>query len=310
MPRRARASAKARQGLIATVCAGLALGAAAATAASEDLRTTVTLAGAAPVSLHAEEQGEGPAVVLLPGLGESTFTWRKIVDGLARHHRVIALDLKGFGRSDKPSDGAYSADAQGALVAGFLAERGLDRVTLVGHSFGGTVALRTALHPEGGARVARLVVIAAPALPGSVAADITLSDIPAAVEAIALAIPPKTLARLLLSAAMGGGGVSDEAVEGYAAPYGELAAKHAFVATARTILSENGDEIADRYGAIRQPALLVWCRGDSIVPLRSGKRLARTLPKARLAVLERCHHLPQEERPEALLSVVLPFLKP
>ncbi len=273
-------------------------------------RTEIVRPDAAPLVLYSEEAGQGSPVVLIHGFGESIFTWRKIMPALAQRHRVIALDLKGFGRSDKPLDMAYSADDQAAIVARFLEVRRLSGASLVGHSFGGTVALRTALVPEVKAkgRVARLAVISAPALPSSVASDLNLAALPGLPEAVTLPLPPKTMARLLLSEARGGGDVSDEDIEGYAAPYYELPAKHAFVVTARSILSEDGGEIAERYKGIRQRTLVVWCRGDTIVPLRSGRRLARALPNARLVVLERCHHLPQDERPGALLSVLAPFL--
>src|SRR5690606_35494633 len=86
-----------------------------------------------PISLYYENDGQGPPVLLLHGLGESTFTWHEIVPRLAERHRVIALDLKGFGRSDKPGDEAYGADDQAALVAQFLIALNLDAVSVVGH---------------------------------------------------------------------------------------------------------------------------------------------------------------------------------
>lgn len=263
-----------------------------------------------PVALYAEEAGSGPPLLLLHGLGESTFTWRRIVPALAETHRVIALDLKGFGRSDKPRDEAYSADDQAQLVAAFLEKRGLTGVILVGHSFGGTVALRTALVPrvrEAG-RIGRLVVIGAPALPKAVAPHLDLVELPALPDALTAAVPPELMARMLLNEAGGAAVTSEEQVKGYAAPYYDIAAKHAFLVTARGIVSERGNEIAARYRGIGHPVLIVWCRKDPIVPLKSGRRLARALPNARLQIIEKCHHLPQEERPEALIAVMRSFI--
>jgi pimeloyl-ACP methyl ester carboxylesterase len=182
---------------------------------------------------------------------------------------------------------------------------------LIGHSFGGTVALRTALVPEvrRSGRVNRLVVISAPALPDSVAPDLKVVQVPAVPETLLAPLPPEVLARMLLREARGGTGDIPEAdVKGYAAPYYELAAKHAFLVTARSIVSEHGEDIARSYRTIKQPSLLVWCRNDTVVPLRTGRRLKRALPNARLAVLRGCHHLPQDERPEALASLLSSFL--
>jgi pimeloyl-ACP methyl ester carboxylesterase len=287
-----------------------ALSVRSAAAEPHSYRTEVAAPHGEPLALYAEETGEGPPILLLHGLGESTFTWRKIVPALSEAHRVIALDLKGFGRSDKPRDQAYSADDQAALVAAFMEKRELEGVTLVGHSFGGTVALRTALVP--GVRVAnrirRLIIISAPALPESVASYLNLVEIPALPDALTATLPPELMARMLLNEARGGAGpIPDDDVKGYAAPYYDIAAKHAFLVTARSIVSETGDAVASRYRGISEPTLIVWCRKDPIVPLRAGQRLKRTLPNARIAVLERCHHLPQDERPTALVGLIRSF---
>lgn len=264
-----------------------------------------------PVTLYYEEQGEGPPLLLLHGLGESIFTWREILPALAARHRVIALDLKGFGNSDKPDDGAYSADDQAALVARFIIERDLENLVVIGHSFGGTVALRTALADgiQGTGRIKRIAVISAPALPQTTSREFDLVMTPLIPDTVAVVLPPESTARFLLREAMGGRTPSDEIVKGYAAPYRDLDATRAFLATARSIVNERDtDAITKRYRVIRKPVLIVWCRKDPIVPLRSGRRLAAALPQARLAIVDGCHHLPQHEQPQRLLKALGPFL--
>jgi pimeloyl-ACP methyl ester carboxylesterase len=274
-------------------------------------RVMLAVPGQSPVTLYYEEVGAGPPLLLLHGLGESTFTWHDILPALAARNRVIALDLKGFGRSDKPDDGAYSADDQAELVARFIIERGLTGLTVVGHSFGGTVALRTALVDGivGKGRIRRIVAIGAPALPRAAARRLDLVMTPLVPDAVAAVVPAQTAARFLLKEAMGGRTPSEENVKGYAAPYEDRDATRAFFATARAIINERDtDAIKARYRAIRQPVLLIWCRKDPIVPLRAGRQLAASLPQARLSVIEGCHHLPQHERPKQLLKVLTPFL--
>lgn len=274
-------------------------------------RITLGAPGAPAVTLYYEEEGAGPPLLLLHGLGESIFTWHEILPALAARHRVIALDLKGFGRSDKPDDGAYAADDQAALVARFIEKRGLTGLTLVGHSFGGTVALRTALAEgiAGTGRVRRIAVIGAPALPRATARHLDLVLTPLIPDTVAEILPPDAAARLLLREAMGGRVPSERHVEGYAAPYREEGAMRAFLATARAIVNERDHEaIAARYRGLDLPVLAVWCRKDPIVPLRAGRQLAAALPRARLAILEGCHHLPQHERPRRLLRTLTPFL--
>jgi pimeloyl-ACP methyl ester carboxylesterase len=272
-------------------------------------RIDVTVPGQAATSLYAEETGEGPPLLLLHGLGASTFTWRHIVPVLARSHHVVALDLKGFGRSDKPFDDHYSAADQAALVAAFIRQRGLKGVSLVGHSFGGTVALLTALElkdePE---RISRLVIMDAPALkqkfPG--AADIINAPF---VPYLAMTLAPQYAARQLLRAVSAPRRkLLESDIAGYAAPYSSPGSSHAFVATTRAILDANTNRMGSRYPEIRQPTLVVWCRNDRVVPLRTGSKLAQLLPSARLDVLNRCNHLPQDEVPESLLAELQAFL--
>lgn len=278
---------------------------------SSGSRVTLTMAGQPPIALYYEEAGAGPPLLLLHGLGESTFTWHDILPALAARNRVIALDLKGFGRSDKPDDGAYSADDQAALVARFILERRLSDLTVVGHSFGGTVALRTALVEgiAGKGRIRRIVAIGAPALPRAAARRLDLVMTPLVPDAVAAVVPAETAARFLLKEAMGGRAPSEKNVKGYAQPYDDRDAMRAFFTTARSIVNEqDADAIKARYRAIKQPVLLVWCRKDPIVPLRSGRQLAAALPHARLSILEGCHHLPQHERPKQLLKALTGFL--
>lgn len=292
--------------------AGLALATpTAAPAFGAAYRTEVITAAGEPVALYAEEAGEGPIVLLIHGLGASAFTWRHIVPDLARTHRVIALDLKGFGRSDKPLDQAYAAKDQAELVAGFIRKRGLEQVTLVGHSFGGAVAVRTAVLLAGEpGRIARLAVIDSPVLPNALPRHFEFVLVPGAPEALLTPLPPDLVARQMLrSARLSTAGITEADIAGYAAPYYELSAKHAFLATARAIVGEKDDGLAVRLKTLRLPALLVWCRADDIVPLAAGKRLARTLPNAQLKTLRGCNHLPQDERPGALMSVLRPFLE-
>ena len=103
-------------------------------------------------------------------------------------------------------------------------------------------------------------------------------------------------------------GITDADIKGYAAPYYDAGAKHAFVATARAIVGDKDPTVVERLRTLDVPALVIWCRDDDIVPLSAGKRLAGTMPKATLKTLRGCNHLPQDQRPEALLALMRPFL--
>ena len=292
----------------------------AAAAGARPAASSYTIDVAAPgepaIELYAQEMGRGTPVVLLHGLGGSTYSWRFVAPGLAHSHRVIAIDLKGFGRSGKVFDTRYSAADQAKLIAAFLVRRGLTQVTLVGHSFGGQVAMMTALEVSrrDPGRIARLVLIDTPALPQPLSPAVALMRQPVLPYALLTAIPSEILTRIAL---MGSPGAAREKFErdytnedarAYAAPFHDAAARHAYIQTARQIVPEGLPEIVARYRAIHQRTLLVWCRGDQVVPLATGQALSRILPHARLETIEGCNHSPPDENPQALSRALSRFL--
>ncbi|HXZ25061.1 MAG TPA: alpha/beta fold hydrolase, partial [Nitrospiria bacterium] len=97
------------------------------------------------IRIYYTEAGQGDPLILLHGFGETHATWEKLIPGLAPRHRVISVDLKGAGYSDKPDDGRYHVADQAAIVEALADKMHLQGVTLVGHSLGGGVALMTAL---------------------------------------------------------------------------------------------------------------------------------------------------------------------
>lgn len=87
--------------------------------------------------------GSGDPVILLHGFASSSFTWLYIAEALSKNHTVFALDFKGFGLSDKPADTRYSPRDQADIVRRLILEQDMKDITIVGHSFGGAVALST-----------------------------------------------------------------------------------------------------------------------------------------------------------------------
>ena len=266
----------------------------------------------APLSLYAEERGRGSPVVLLHGLGGSTYSWRFIAPILARNHRVIAIDLKGFGRSDKVFDRNYSAADQAQLIAAFLARRGLHDITLIGHSFGGAVALLTAiqLKRHDPSRIRQLVLIDAPVLPQMLSPIVAFMQQPVLPYVLLTAIPPSIATYLALAPSAArrlARHYTDADADAYAQPYYDAAARHAYIQTARQIAPNLGG-LLKTYRGVQQRTLLVWCTNDEIVPLATGRALVTMLPNARLEQLDGCNHAPTDEAPAALASSLVRFL--
>lgn len=274
-------------------------------------RAVVSAPGIAPVGLHVEEIGNGPPLLLIHGLGGSAYSFRYVIGSLARDRRVITIDLKGFGASDKPFDLTYSASDQARLVLAFIAQRGYRKIDVAGHSFGGTVALIAAAMEQRSTsnRIGKLVLLSAPAYPQHMRRGLEFLTLPV-LPYIALAVvPPILTARSALETWYPSTPRSGEAdAISYAEPLYDAAGRHALIATTRAIATFKASGKMPDYSGVQKPTLLIWCRQDPTVPLETGERLARELPRAKLAILEQCEHGPAEEQPGATVQLLRRFL--
>jgi pimeloyl-ACP methyl ester carboxylesterase len=230
-----------------------------------------------------------PTVILVHGFAASLDSWAGVVPVLSRTHRVIALDLKGFGWTDRP-EGDYSPEAQAKLVLRLLELRGVSRSAIVAHSWGSSVALAAALQaPE---RVTKLALYDAwvydEQLPtffhwaranGVGEALFSLFYKERADERIALAFfDHKFVTEKLVESV-------DDALD----RPGTLAAALA------AVRGQHYEDVENRYRRIDKPTLLMWGREDIVTPLKYGERLARDLPGSKLIVYPRCGHFPMIE---------------
>jgi pimeloyl-ACP methyl ester carboxylesterase len=273
---------------------------------------------AAGVTLNVLSAGHGRrTVVLLHGFGDTHATWRNVLPVLARRHRVISLDLPGFGAS-APIPGPL-LDGQVAAVEGVLDVLGVDGpVALVGNSMGGAAALRFALaHPDRTERAAviapaglgvgvpiwwrmlsgqllslRLMLLALevvpPSLVESVARQIFLRLVvhdPARIDAVTL----RELGRRYRSRR----DIEDLYQLGH-----------------RLVAELASGSLLERAQALDVPLLVVWGRHDRMVPVGHGQALVDAVPGASLEILEACGHCPQIERPDLLLPLLDSFLRP
>jgi pimeloyl-ACP methyl ester carboxylesterase len=256
------------------------------------------------------DAGIGDPVLMLHGLGGTKASFMPTVGALAPHFRTIAVDLLGFGDSDKPLGAAYDAAFQARGVASLLDALEIDRAHLIGHSMGGRVALELGFtQPD---RVRGLVLMT-PAMAW-------LRNRPWAPylrwvrpELGFLQLTPRGLVeamtRRLIPGAdtpWGSSGI-DEFVRTYTNPRGRVA----FYAAARHIyLDEPHGERGfwTRLRRLSPEALFVWGRKDPLVPLSFARHVEDALPAARHVEID-CGHLPQIERPRETHSAIAAFLR-
>jgi pimeloyl-ACP methyl ester carboxylesterase len=265
----------------------------------------------APVHLYVNEAGEGTPLLLIHGFGTNSFTWRRVAPELARDPHGIAVDLKGFGQSDKPFDERYSALDQADLLAQLIEDRDLHDVTLVGHSFGGGVALALALQADTRlkGRIAKLVLLDSIAYPQKIPVFFKLLGVPVMSQLGVRMAPSSWQIEVALKLAYYDHSKIDPAeIEAYAAPMQSAAGKHAIIYSARQIVPDGLDRLAARYKSITLPTLILWCDHDRIVPLEIGLKLRRAMPNSTFKLVTDCGHMPQEEQPEATLRLIRGFL--
>jgi pimeloyl-ACP methyl ester carboxylesterase len=241
------------------------------------------------VHVHYRDVGQGPTVVLIHGYSASIELWKPVQDALAAHHRVIAIDLKGFGWTSRPA-GDYSPRVQAALVWSVLDKLGVADVAVVGHSWGSSVALAMTLDRP--ARVRRVALYAAYVFEAQVPSFLRWARVDGFGEALfALYYRERVEDRVGL-AYHDQSFVTQARVEHVEAELRRPGAVAAALAAARG-QRFRGQEA--RYHQITQPTLLLWGDDDLVTPLRFGQQLARTLPDAELVVFPACGHIPMVE---------------
>ncbi|MDH3270676.1 MAG: alpha/beta hydrolase [Gemmatimonadota bacterium] len=250
--------------------------------------------------------------VLVHGYGGTSYLWRHWAQPLAKRGRVLLIDLKGFGDAPKPDDGRYTPRDLADAVVALILELDLTRVTLVGQSLGGGVALLVALslQDRDEPRLARLILVAAAAYPQRLPPLVPMSKRPRLSEALIRLVGPKRLIRWATRAIVHDPGiVTEEQVAAYARPLETREGRRAAMDVGRRIVPDNLEQIVTRYPEIQVPTLLLWGDSDRVVPLWVGRRLEREMPRARLVVVGECGHLAPEERPVASLQAVERFVE-
>ena len=268
------------------------------------------------VTFHYKQMGEGePVLLLLHGFGASTFSWREVMEPLAATRSVIAFDRPAFGLTERPMRGTeawpgynpYSYEVQPRLVVALMEALGVESAILVGNSAGGTVSVLTALsYPE---QVDALILVDAAVYVGGGAPPV-LRPLLRTPQMDRLG--PLFVRRIRSwsrdfgrSAWHDPSRIPPDFWEGYERP---LRADNWDRALWELTRSAERPALEERLDEIRMPVLVITGDDDRLVPTEQSIRLAGELPDARLAVLEACGHIPQEECPQPWLEAVEAFL--
>lgn len=250
----------------------------------------------------AEAEKQKPPVVLVHGFASSLETWTAVVPVLRRTHRVIALDLKGFGWTDRPP-GDYSPAAEARLVLDLMTHLGVARAAVVGHSWGASVTLAAALAaPE---RVERIAIYDPWAYEEQLPLFFHWARADGVGEALFGAYYTQRPEDRLTLAFFDKKYVTEELVGAAEAALERPGTKASALAAVR---DQRYALVEDRYRTITQKALVMIGREDSVTLLKYGERLSRDLRNARLIVYPQCGHFPMIEAAAASTRDLQAFL--
>ena len=271
------------------------------------------------VTLHGHRRafvmrGSGPVILLLHGLACDHTTWEPVLDSLARTHTVIAPDLLGHGLSDKPR-ADYSVGGYANGMRDLLTVLGVDTATVVGHSFGGGVAMQFAYqYPE---RTERLVLVGSGGLGPEVTPAIRAITTPGFHQVMGVLAAPglrhaATLALRLLSST----GASrlrdlDEVADIYDS-FKDTRTRAAIRHVVRAVVDWKGQIVtmADRaYLTEAMPMCVVWGADDMVIPVEHASNARALAPTARVEIIPNAGHFPHRDHPQRFVKVVRDFIR-
>ena len=263
-------------------------------------------------TVHFQEFGErgNPTLLLIHGYTASTYVWQTVAPEFAENgFHVVAVDLLGFGFSEKPRWFDYEITSQARIIERFMDRLGIGRATLVGSSYGGAVALTVAL--DYAERVEKLVLV-----------DAVINDEPknhpimkiAGIRGVGELITPflldsKFFMRRRMRATLDESKyhlITKERVESILRPLAAADAHHAILQTGR---NWNAARIEQDAHLIQQPTLIIWGENDDVISIRNGEKLYNSILNSRFVVLKNCGHVPPEETPEVFTALVTEFAK-
>ncbi len=238
--------------------------------------------------------GSGPPLLLIHGLGGDADEWAFCFEPLSQTHRVLALDLLGFGRSDKPAI-EYTIAGFVEVVDRFLKAMGVERPTLIGSSLGGWIASAFALKRSDA--VSKLIL----ADSAGVWAD--LAEIGMDPHVSTRAHMREVFDRVFYDKRL----VTDELVD---LAYEQHLARGdgSTIASLIRNVGNGGERLDSVIGGIQVPTLIVWGQQDQIIPLAAGELTHQLIRGSELIVIPECGHVPALEKPAEFVQHVVRFL--
>ncbi len=262
------------------------------------------------VSIAYTDSGSGQTILLVHGFASFSFTWQKMLEFFPENLRIVTIDLKGYGYSEKLCDDHLSPFDQSQILDKFIQKLDLQNLFLIGHSMGGAISLLCLFNPDIEKRVRKLVLIDTAGL---------FQKIPDFIDDLTVMSPHNPLLRLPNEDLMAGmvleqtyfdkTKITKEIIGEYAAVLRLKKAKECLVGSAKQIAIANIRSFHKKMAAVKLPTLLIWGEEDNIIDLEDAFLFFHDLPAAKLKIIPDCGHSPHEERPDKTAEIIAKFLR-
>ena len=253
---------------------------------------------------------KGPALLLIHGFGASVEIWQHNIEPLAKFYKVYAIDLVGFGRTEK-HEGPYTPSFMVDFINDALTVLNLEKVTLIGLSMGGGLSiLYTLRFPH---KVDKLVLVDSAGLGKEIIFSMRLMSLPFLGELITK--PSRKMAYLFFKpAVLNPNQLKGQFTDIYYGLFSLPGAQMALLKVLRSMGTILGvkknilNETMMNLHRITSPTLIIWGRQDAIIPLKQAYYAKEKIPNSKLQIIEQCGHMPNFEKPDEFNQVVLDFL--
>lgn len=259
------------------------------------------------LKLHYLEMGSGEPILLLHGWPTSAYLWRNLIPTLAENNRVIALDLPGFGKSDKRSSDSFSFTYQNKMIDGFLKELGIEQVNLAVHDLGGPLGLFWAVrHPEKVLRITLLNTLVYPEFSWAVKLFGLSTMLPGVRTWLT---SPRGLRGAMRLGVVNKDQLSKVDIEQYQRPFQSKEARKVLLKTVHRLSIKGYHEIAEKLPSFKQPFQIIYGKNDKILPKVADTmaRVKKDLPQAEVTAMDQCGHFLQEDRPLEIAQLMSKF---
>jgi len=242
-----------------------------------------------------EEGGSNESVVLIHGLGGFAERWSAVIPLLSKKYRVIALDLPGYGYSDKPSID-YTPEFFSNFIFDFLDSVGIKKTHMIGNSLGGQLVVECAITQN---KMIEKIVLVSPA--GTMKSSTPTLD----AYSMAALYPSHDTVKTAYEMMSNSKKVTTEAIDEFIKIMTRSNAKMAFMSTLLAL--KNAPSIKDRLSDIKVPTLLIWGRHDTMIPVKYANDFVSSIKNCQLEIMENCGHTPHIEEPIKFSQIVLNF---